>query len=146
MRQLAFSKTLMMIMFLVILAVPGGLVSPLNADESYVLVTMRDDTTVKLVSHTFSMHWVVPEVKDEITCKITQFEISELSEIYVMTIADNFCDKRDDWLFDVNFKDPERSPVHGFIEVTQEFVTGKSYETGEEKTISFYDIQKISFL
>jgi len=134
---------------LVILVVLVSTVSmgtiPLHAGNApYVLVTLRDNSTLKFQYDTFSLHWFQPQIKNEITCEVTDFNPVDVVEIWVLSRALNECDFRDDeWLFDLTLND--KGPIQGFIEVTEESITGKLVDTGEEKTILFPEVKKITY-
>ncbi|MGE5342379.1 MAG: hypothetical protein ACM3SY_12960 [Candidatus Omnitrophota bacterium] len=116
----------------------------LHGEENVVLVTLRDDSTVKFQKDSFVFPWVTPEIKNETNCETFAFNPNDVKEIYILNPTLNHCDQRDDdWTFDVHFKNSE--PRDGFIEITSEEVTGKLVETGKEQSILFQEIRKVSF-
>ncbi len=116
----------------------------LSGEERYVTVTMKDNSVIKYHYDGFTLHWLAPQIKDEATCEYYDFDMSDITEVYVLNTTLNKCDQREDeWIFDVYLKD--REPVQGFILVTQENITGSLYDTNEEKTIPFTEISKITY-
>jgi len=109
----------------------------------YVIVTLKDGNTVKFDYDSFEIPWIAPQVKDELTCDVTDFNPAEVEEILILTEGENFCDRRDDWLFDVYLR--EKDPIRGFIEVTETMVRGKLFGSSEQKSISFEEINKVSY-
>ncbi len=129
---------------MVLVAVLGFHSTRLNAGEGqYIVVTLKDKTTVKFEHDSFEFNWVVPSVKSEFTCKSTAFDVSELVEIYVLNQTWNPCAKKDDWVFDVSLKD--KKPVQGFFELTGESVLGKLFDSGDQREIPYSNISKVSF-
>jgi hypothetical protein len=127
-----------------LMAFSGLFTVSLDANEGqYVLVTLKDKSTLKFEYDSFEFNWIVPSVKNEITCKSTDFHISEVEEIYVLNQTWNPCAKKDDWLFDVSLKD--KKPVQGFFELSGESVLGKLFDSGEQREIPYSNISKVSF-
>jgi hypothetical protein len=143
------NKTLCKIWVIGLVILVNGLVSvsnsPLLGEEKYVTVVLRDDTILKFDYDSFTMNWVVPQIKDELTCELFDFNPLEVDEIQMLTIGEDFCDKRDNWLFDLSFKDLGKPSIQGFIEVTEENVKGRLSGTGEVKVIPFMEIKKLIY-
>ncbi len=125
--------------FLVLFTCPQTLL----ASDSYVQVTLKDQTKINFDYGTFDLNWKEMKVKEELTCKISDIDPSILKEIHVVSIGENFCDKKDDWLFDVDTEDGKS--VQGFVPLEDDRVQGKLLDGGADKTVPFSEIEKISF-
>ena len=114
-----------------------------EGNGKYILVTLKDKSVEKFEYDAFSFNWVLPQIKNEVTCEVEDFLPADLEKIFVLSQTWNSCDEKDDWVFDVYLKD--RRPIQGFFELTAEKVTGKVYETGKIKSIPFQDISKVTY-
>ncbi|MCP5045781.1 MAG: hypothetical protein GY940_01315 [bacterium] len=122
----------------------GFNVMPLDAGEGkYVLVTLKDKSTVKFEHDSFEFNWAAPSVKNEFTCKATAFDVSQLKEIYVLNQTWNPCAKKDDWVFDVELQD--QKSIQGFFELSGDSVLGKLFDSGNQQEIPFVNISKVSY-
>jgi hypothetical protein len=141
-------KFILCVGIIMIITVPTGDITRLFGSGKYIMVTLKDGTSEKFEYDSFSIPWIVPRVKDEFTCEEHDFDQEEVEEILILNESWNSCDGREEWLFDVYFRDDGnnvRRPLRGFIEVTDYNIRGKLYGSGENKTISFEQIEKISY-
>jgi hypothetical protein len=129
-------------------------VSHLLGDESdvkevkpvkYVEVTQRDGKIEKLDYETFTMSWILPinfrtfHGRDDI-----QLKKEDIDEIYIASqFPSGWDEDKEGWLVKVIMV--EDIEWLGFFHVSQHVVKGMSITTGEEKSIPFEAVKKISF-
>jgi hypothetical protein len=133
---------------IMIIMTPAGDITQLFGSGKYITVTLKDGTKEKFEYDSFSIPWIVPRVKDEFTCEEYDFNPAEVEEILILNENLNSCDEKEEWLFDVYFREDGgnvKRPLRGFIEVTEYEVRGKLYNTREDKSIPFKDIEKVSY-
>lgn len=117
--------------------------SPLSAAaDQTVVVTMQDDTEQVFEYGSFNLNWEALQVKDELTCKLKSFEATDLTVIYVLSMSWDSCEKKDNQLFDIKLGD---RLYQGFCSLKNDSVSGKPADGGEEISIPYSDIKKISF-
>lgn len=141
-------KFIICVGIIMIITVPAGDITQLFGSGNYIMVTLKNGTSEKFEYDSFSIPWLVPRVKDEFTCEENDFNQAEVKEILILNESLNSCDGNDGWLFDIYFADnggKVKRPLRGFIEVTGNEVQGKLYDTKEDKSISFKDIEKVTY-
>ena len=118
----------------------------LSAKESFIVVTLKDKTSIKFQNQSFSLNWVDKIVIDEYSCDPTPFELEDVKDIYVMSLKEYTCggSDRDSRLFDVHLLDGRE--IMGFIELSETYFSGVLLDTGEHKSIPYRDIKRIRFV
>lgn len=142
MKKSTMVKAVIVVFLLLAINVSFNHTQLLLGADVHVVVTLKDDTEHKFEYGSFNLNWSGLQVKDELTCKVTEFEPEMIKDIYVMGMSWNSCDKKDDRLFDINLG---KRAYQGFCPLTDDKVIGKLMDTGEEKSIPYEDIKKISF-
>jgi hypothetical protein len=111
----------------------------------YVEVTQSDGKIEKLDYDTFTMSWILPiTLRTHFAREDVQLKKEDIDEIYItIQYPHGWDEDKEDWLVKVFLvNDIEWS---GFLHVSQYMVKGISSTTGEEKSIPFEDVKKISF-
>lgn len=122
----------------------GGSQGLLANEGKYIMVTLKDNTEVKFEYDSFDFGWTAPQIKEDMACKTHAFALDEIVEIYILNQTLDACSQKDNqWAFDVYLKD--KKPVQGFIELKADKVTGLLFGTDTEKSISYSDINKVSY-
>jgi hypothetical protein len=115
------------------------------AEDPYVMVKLRNGAAHKFDYHTFTFNWIQPiRLIDQETCEVIEIDREQIDEIFIVDQVYNECGDKDDWEVMVYLKDNRE--LLGFLEVSEYTVKGVSYETGEEITINYGDIKKVSFI
>ncbi len=115
-----------------------------EAGTPYVMLQLRDGNLVKFDYPSFAFNWIYPiTLKSQITCETFEITKEDIDEVYVKSEFYNNCDEKDDWEVNVYLTNGEE--VLGFFKLSDYTVTGKLFASGEEKTIQFKDIKKVSF-
>ena len=111
----------------------------------YVKVTQRDGKIEKLDYDTFTMSWILPiTLRTHLAREDVQLKKEDIDEIYITIKFPNGWDEdKEDWLLKVFLVDDIE--WSGFFHVSRHVVKGISITTGEEKSIPFEDVKKISF-
>ncbi|UCH95030.1 MAG: hypothetical protein JSV88_32910 [Candidatus Aminicenantes bacterium] len=128
--------------------------------DTVVKVTLRNDEERKLHLSSFQINWTFPVTfLEEETCVKYTFGKEKIKDIYPISKSWNSCEKKEDWLFEVDFWDDNY--VQGFVaagskvkvqdapggeEAFQTIIKGTIYPTAEKVSISCKDIRKISFV
>ena len=123
----------------------------LLADQSsvktvkYVEVTQMDGKIEKLDYDTFTMSWILPiTLRTHFAREDVQLKKEDIDEIYItIQYPHGWDEDKEDWLVKVFLVDDIE--WIGFLHVSQYMVKGISSTTGEEKSIPFEDVKKISF-
>lgn len=110
----------------------------------FVLVTLKKGGTQKFEYESFTFNWILPiTIKSQETCEEFEIRKDDIDEIYIINEFYNNCDDKDDWEVDVYLVDKRQ--ILGFLNITEYAVKGRLYLSGEEKSIPFKDIKKVSF-
>lgn len=142
MKKSMMAKTVIVVFLLLAINVSFSHTKLLLGEDAQVVVTLKDETVYTFEYGSFNLNWTALRVKDELNCTYTDFEPEMIKDIFVMGMTWNSCDKKDDRLFDVNLG---KRSYQGFCPLSDDKVTGKLLDTGEEKSIPYEDIKKISF-
>ena len=117
-----------------------------NANVQYVEITLKNESVEKFDYTTFTLSWTYPiTLIRPLTCDEVEINKHEIEEIYVVGEFSNNCldQGKDDWEFTVYLTDERQ--LLGFFQVSEFTAKGLLYDTGEEKSIPFKDIKKITF-
>jgi hypothetical protein len=122
-----------------------------NVGRPYMIMTMKNKEQVKLEYNEAIIPWVSTEIRDELNCDtVVQFDLADVEEVIVLNEGWNTCDHRDEWLFDVYFKDG-RPALRGFMEVQRTQVSSRAFAAdGDQlsaplRVVDLTEIDKISF-
>jgi hypothetical protein len=143
MKKNTMIKTVIVVFLLLTINVSFNHTQLLMGADSQVVVTLKDERTHTFEYGSFNLNWSALQVKDEFTCTVTEFEPAMIKDIYVLGMSRNSCDKKDDQLFDIHLG---KRAYQGFCPLSDDKITGKLVDTGEEKSIPYKDIKKISFV
>jgi hypothetical protein len=112
--------------------------------SSFALVTLKNGGKQKFEYESFTLNWTLPiTIKSQETCEEFEIRKDDIDEIYIINEFYNNCDDKDDWEVDVYLVDKRQ--ILGFLNITEYAVRGRLYLSGEEKSIPFKDIKKVSF-
>jgi hypothetical protein len=93
----------------------------------YIIMTTRDNQQVKLEYDTQVLPFVALEVKDELDCTPTPFNLEDVAEVTIVNLGWNTCEQREEWIFEVSFQDAATRPLMGFIEIQETKVRGRLF-------------------
>jgi hypothetical protein len=128
---------------------------------TYVLVTLRNGEVKKWEQDSFKIKWIFPVtfLEDE-TCVNKTFNKEDIKDIFPISRSWNNCEKKEDWLFEVDFhdgdyaqgyvmsqckiKEKDDAKVKNIAAETE--ISGIAAGSGKEETIDYKDIRKISFV
>jgi len=125
--------------------------------QETVQVTLRTGEVKTLDAASFELDWVFPvTVMEEDTCEERVIKIDEIKDIFPISLSWSECEKKEDWLFEVDLRDgnyvqghlkgESRGAAQARTGSNEPFVRGRDPKSGKEEMISYKNIKKISFV